>query len=388
MPVSARHARGVFAPVTALYFTAAQQDECREFLGTRAAHSECVPVVEESQLLMRADGRLSDSGYRFNALGFDALGRALGPGLVSLFNDLSGEVARRVIDVENLDAEIAAAVNVYNTTLRVRFESLRERTLLINHQERAVEGFLGLDHRMLGNPEFFDLVAAALQDKQPQAEFYRAEIVGREVRLYFIDPATRVEAAAFAGPAGHSLATGWFFSNREDVGQAVKGSPCLYTRFGAALEPVTKRIKVVHTGADLVGRTSFMVDSVAGRNLDMPAVCRQARLMAATPLQFSDKKAEHESASRRWVAYLCRLKVKVDTATAIVKSAALTGADLTPRGPLEAYSKQVLGSRNVYDLACSVLRAAKAEYGAYRDILQGAAMQMFAPDSDKGRRKK
>jgi hypothetical protein len=333
--------------------------------------------------MMRSDGRLTDSGYRFNALGFEALARALGPGLASLFNDLSGEVSRRALDVENLAAEIAAAVNVYNTTLRVRFESLRERTLLMNHQERAVEGFLGLDHRMLDNTEFFDMVTAALQDKQPQSEFYRAEIVGREVRLYFLDPATRVDVAALASAPGHSLAAGWFFSNREDVGQAVKGSLCLYTKFGAALEPAAKRMKVVHAGSDLVGRTSFMVDSVAGRNLDMPAVCRQTRTLAATPLQFSDKKPEHDSANRRWVSYLCRLKLKADTATAIVKSAALAGADLTPRGPLEAYSKQVLSARNAYDLACALLRAAKAEYGTYRDVLQGAAMQMFVPELAK-----
>jgi hypothetical protein len=383
MPVSARPTRGVFAPVTAMYFTAAQRDECREFLATRTAHSECVPVVEESQLLMRADGRLVDSGYRFNALGFEALGRALGPGLVALFNDLSGEVSRRPLDVENLAAEIAAAVSVYNTTLRVRFESLRERTLLVNHQERAVEGFLGLDHRLLDNTSFFDMVTASLQDKQPQAEFYRAELVGRELRLYFLDPATRIESSALAVANGHSLAAGWFFSNREDVGQAVKGSLCLYTRFGAALEPLTNRMKVVHTGSDLVGRTSFMVDSVAGRNLDMPAICRQTRLLASTPLHFSDKKAEHDRAIRHWVSYLCRLKLKADTALAVVKSAALVGADLTPRGPLEAYSKQVLAARTAYDLVCSMLRAAKAEYGAYRDVLQGAAMQMFIPEITK-----
>ncbi|NDD53142.1 hypothetical protein EBZ39_04545 [bacterium] len=378
----AHNSRSVFAPVTALFFQSGQLDECRAFLANRAAHTECVPVVDESQLAMRGDGRLVESGYRFNPLGFEALCRALSGGLVTIFNELAGEVSRRLPDRDSHADDIAAAVSIYNTALRVRFEVLRERTLLVNHQERAIEGFLGLDHRMLDNTEFFDIVAAALQDKQRHAEFYRAEIVGRELRLYFIDANSRREA--LHPDPRHTFAAGWYFSNREDVGQAVKGALCVYTRFGVAFEPTTTKTKVVHAGADLLGRTTAMATRVASRNVDMDALAAQMRKLLSMSLNFSDKKSDHDKAVRYWTNYLCKFKIKTDTAASIVKNAMTAGSDLKLRQPLEVYSRPVLASRNVYDLACSVLRIAKTEYAMYRDILQGAAMRMLVPEKEEG----
>jgi len=377
-PRVAQNARSVFAPVTALFFQAQQEEECKAFLADRSAHTETVPIVDESQLLMRGDGRLVESGYRFNPLGFAALGRVMSGGLVAIFNELSGEVSRRLPESGSRADNIAAAVSIYNTTLRVRFDELRERTLLVNHQEQAVEGFLGLDHRMLGNTEFFDIVAEALQDKQTAAQFYRAEITGRELRLYFIDSNSR-RTDLHQNPQ-HTFAAGWYFSNREDVGQAIKGALCVYTRFGVAFEPVTTKTKVVHAGADLVGRTAAMVSTVASRNSDMDALAGQMRNLLSTSLNFSDKKTDQEKAVRHWTNYLCRFKIKNDTATAIVKNAMLVGSDLKIRPPLEAYSKPVLASRTAYDLVCSILRLAKNEYAAYRDVLYGAAMKLLVPD--------
>lgn len=378
----AHNARSVFAPVTALFFQSHQADECRRFLATRAEHTECVPIVDESQLTMRSDGRLVDNGYRFNPVGFEALCRALSGGLVTVFNELSGEASRRIPDAESIDNDIAAAVSIYNTTMRVRFESLRERTLLVNHSERALEGFLGLDHRMLENTVFFDLVSEALQDKQRSAEFYRAEVTGRELRLYFIDKDSRKESV-HENPK-HSFAAGWYFSNREDVGQAIRGALCVYTKFGVAFEQ-SPRTKIVHSGADLVGRTTAMATSVASKNVDMGALAAQIRRLMSTPLNFSDKKAEQDKAVRYWANYLCRLKIKADTAALIVKNAAIVGSDLKPRDPLTAYSKPVITSRTAYDLTCSILRTAKNEYSTYRDLLQGAAMRMLVPTKEDQR---
>ncbi len=378
MAIQVQNSYSVFAPVTALFFQSHQLNECRDFLARRSAHTECVPVVDEAQLVLRADGRLVETGYRYSPIGFEALGRALSSGLVAIFNELSGEVTRKLPDPDNRAADIAAAVSIYNTTLRARFDVLRERTLLVNHQEQAIEGFLGLDHRLLDNTEFFDIVCAAIKDQQDSARFYRAEITGRELRLYFIDNNSR-RTDIHPDPQ-HTFAAGWFFSNREDVGQAIKGSTCVYTRFGVALEPMTAKSKVVHSGADLLGRTALLATTVARRNIDMRMVAAQVKALLSTPLHYSDKKAEHDKALRHWAGYLAKFKIKADTAMLISKNAAAVGADLQARDALEVYTRAVMSSRTAYDLVCSMLRCAKNEYGTYRDVLQGAAMSMLAPD--------
>jgi hypothetical protein len=370
------NAGSIFAPVSAFAFTAAQFEDCKEFLATRAANTEIVPVVDEAQLSMTADGRLSENGYRFNAIGFAALSNSLSSGLNVLFTELSGENMRGVQIAERA-TDVAAAVNIYNVTLRIRFEALRERSLLVNHREQSVEGFLGLDHRLLENSTFLNIVTNELFDKQPQAEFSRAELVGRALRLYFINPATR-RTDIYSDPR-HTFAAGWCFSNREDVGNAIHASTCIYTRFGIAVEPPHAAARLAHMGADLSGRTAILISRTAEKEIDMNLVAKQIQRLAQLPLGFSDDKTTNDAAHASWIANLLKFKIAKDEAKRVVKNASTVGADLAPRDPLDAYSKETLAARNGYDLFCSILRCSKNQYHGIRDALQTTAMKLLIP---------
>lgn len=378
--------RSIFAPVPAFTFSSAQMDDCRAYLANRSAHTECVPVVDESQLTLAGDGRLAENNYRFNPIGFEALSNALSRGLSLIFNELSGEVSSRPLYGAVKVDDITTAVSIYNMALRVRFDAVRERTLLVNHQERAIEGFLGLDHRMLDNTEFFDIVFRALQDHQPAAQFSRAEIIGRELRLFFID--SKSHRNDIHPDPQHMFASGWYFSNREDTGQAVRAALCLYTKFGPAFEPLTSYSKVVHSGSDLYGRTAALVSRTASRSLDMTKISKSLQQMLNTPLKYSDNKVTFDAAVRYWTAYLTKYKIKLDMARTISRNAAMVGSDLKPREPVEVYTKDVLETRTMYDLLCSVLRSSKSEYSQSRDLLQGVALQMLLPDLLKPRKRK
>jgi hypothetical protein len=376
--------KSIFAPVAAFSFSAAQLDDCRNFLATRTSSTECVPVVDEAQLTMNADGRLAESGYRYNALGFGALATALAHGLNALFNELSGENSR-LLKLSARECDMAAAVGIYNMVLRVRFEALRERNLLVNHREQTVDGFLGLDHRMLDNSAFLDIVCNELQAKQPEAQFSRAEIIGRELRLYFINPKSR-RNDIYTNPR-HTFAAGWYFSNREDTGLAIRAATCLYTKFGVAVTPSGPKSRVKHTGADLAGRTQLLVSRTVEQEIDMTVVANQVAALCRIPLNFSDDKTTMDAATNSLVTYLSKFKIARDESRNIVKNAALAGADLEPRGALEVYTKEALRERTAYDLFCSILRYAKNQYHIQRDVLQAAAMQMLVPDMKKQKRK-
>lgn len=337
-------------------------------------------MVDEAQLRMSADGKLTESGYRFNPIGFDAVSRVLCAGLTALFNDLSGENYLGSINEER-PASLAAAAGIYNAAMHVRFNALRERTLLVDHQEQSIDGFLGIEYRYLDNSAFFNLVTQHLFDVQPTAEFSRAEIIGRELRLFFIDPQTRRQDI-HPDPA-HSFAAGWYFSNREDAGNAIRAAHCVYTKFGPAISPSSAKTKVVHAGADLVGRTAVLVSRVASSCVDMELVATRVRALLQLPLGFTDVRSEFDATQKKWAAYLTQFKVKSDIAKVISKNAALVGADLAPRDPVEAYTRSGLSSRTGYDLLCSVLRQSRTEYATYRDSLQSLAMQLLTTEPPK-----
>lgn len=368
--------RSVFAPTHALAFKAAQYDDCKNFLAKRSAETEIVPIVDENQLIMSTNGAIAETGYRFNAIGFAALSNALVSGLNGIFNDLTGESGRRLDNFTRVD--VASAVNIYNLVLRSRFDALRERTLLVNHQEKTIEGFLGLDHRIVDNSVFLGLVDEEIREKQPDAQFYRGEVVGRELRLYYLDPTTR-RNDIYVDPR-HTFASGWCFSNREDVGAALRALLCLMTKFGPAIDGDKKSGgHMRHTGADIIGRAAMTIGRVAGQSLDMDVVAKNVTRLMATSLNFTDSKSVIDAATKNWVAFLGRFRVAKEAAQQICKNAAAVGADIDPRNPLDAYSKQALQARTLYDMFCSILRTSRQQFHTTRDAMQTAAMRLLIP---------
>jgi len=375
---SAQQSRSVFAPVPALAFNAAQFADCRDFLAKRSADTESIPIVDEAQLSMAADGRIAENNYRFNAIGFSAVANALAAGLNSVFNELAGET-RGKYSVSLDNGDIATAVGIYNAVLRSRFELLRERTLLVDHNSKTIEGFLGLDHRLLDNAVFFNMVADEIQAKQPAAEFYRAELVGRELRIYYID--TNSKRNDIYTDRRHIFAGGWYFSNREDSGFAMRAALCIMTKFGPAIEHRRKGFHMRHIGADLLGRAAIMISKTVTREIDMGVVAKNVNRLMATSLNFSDSKTVLDAATANWIDYLGRFKVTRDDARQICKNAAMVGADIDPRNPIDVYTREVMNSRSLYDMFCSILRYSRNQYYTTRDALQSAAMKLLIPNS-------
>jgi hypothetical protein len=372
----AQQTRSVFAPVIALNFNSAQFDECKTFLESRVADTERLPVVDPRQLVMTADGRLAETGYRFNAIGFAAVANALMSGLVGVFNDLSGE-SRNRFNASSESGELAAAVSIYNTALRSRFDVMRERTLLADHRSRTIEGCLGIEHKLLDNAVFFNTIAEELEAAQPNAEFYRAEVIGRELRVYYMDVRSR-RTDVYRDPR-HTFAAGWYFSNREDAGLAMRATNCLFTKFGPAVDGRSRHTNLRHVGADFFGRATLLIRKAAGNSLDMATVSKAISRLNSVPLNFSEDRAVFNSALAQWMGYLGQFKIGREFAKHIARNAAVIGSDMSPRNPLEAYNDEILTNRNMYDLFCATLRYSKNQYHTVRDLLQSAAMQMLLP---------
>lgn len=376
--VPAQKLRSVFAPVSVVNFNTTQLDACRDFLAQRSSQTEAIPIVDEQQLLLSADGSVKETGYRFNAIGFSAVSNALVSGLNSVFNELAGETRYRFA-ASAANGDLAAAISIYNMVLRSRFELLRERTLLLNHKDKTIEGFLGLDHKLLDNSVFLSLVSDEMGIKQPAAEFYRAEIIGRELRLYYADMKSK-RNDLYIDPR-HTFAGGWYFSNREDTGLAIRASSCLLTKFGAAIDAGKKKSHVRHTGADLMGRAALLISKTCAQNLDMDLIAKKIQRLTGTSLGFSPTKAVLDAAMTHWINHLLRFRISKEDARQICKNAATVGCDLDMRDPVEAYTKDAMAARNMYDLFCSMLRYSRNQYHTTRDLLQTVAMDVLLSNS-------
>lgn len=379
MPTAAGK-RSVFAPITALSFSADQLEDCRAFLTKRSEQTEIIPISDAEQLIMGADGRLVESGYRFNFFGFTALTNALVTGLGTVFKELCGEVVRRKRD--HLAVDLPAAVSVYNTIVRSQIETLRERGLLVDHRERVVDGFLGMGYRLLDNANFLDIVQTEVPAKQPTAEFYRAELVGRELTVYYIDPKSR-RNDIIENPE-HVFSRGWQFINGEGANKAVHAASCVFTRFGLGVEPPIKAFGFLqHSGADLTGRAAAMISRAAAREIDMARVATNVFKLQQVNLGLTDNTERFNDAIEKWAAYLIQLRIPGDDANIIVRNAALVGSDLKSRDPVDAYTNPVLCARTGYDLLCALLRYSRTAPRLEANRYQSAALRMMYPPPKK-----
>jgi hypothetical protein len=379
MPSQKYKTRTIFAPVTALSFNQKQENDCRDFIVKRSAHTELLPLSDPDQLILNASGKLADTGYRFNAIGFIAVCDAIAIGLNRVFGDISGETPSKLMDVDAYN--LPAAVSIYNTALRVRFETLRERSLLVDHNDRVVEGFLGLNHKLLDNSIFIDIVQNARGSHDIDTAFYRAEIIGRELRLYILNPATR--NTALHPDTRHVFATGWYFCNREDSGNAVRALPCLYTRFGVALNADVRKNRIPHVGTDLVGRTSQLINRTISQPIDTTNLSARIHQLLNFKLGFKDKQADFDRVTNQWIAYLVGFGLPKDISKLIVRNAALTGADIDPRDPLDTFSGKFLAERNGYDLVCAILKYARNQPTYVREKIQTVGLELLLPTTKK-----
>lgn len=370
----AKHLRSVFAPVETCAFGPAEHDACAGFLQQRAAATTIEPISSPEQLTLRADGTVAETGYRFSPIGFAAVASILSQGLSSVFNELAGEV-RYKHAVGAAQANIGAATAVFNIVLAANFEQIRERNLIINTATKTIEGFLGLDHKFLDNSAFVDMISREMfEARGSDAKFYRADVVGRELRVYYADDKNKWTYSY--RDAGHIVGGGWYFSNREDTGTSVYATTCMLTKFGLGLVPDYGKNHVRHAGADIVGRAAMLVNRVANTSFPPRGVIEPAFRRLSNVRLVLNESQSMDATINHWANILLRHKVAKDDAKKIVKNALLVGADVAPQDALAAYSRPVLASRTCYDLLCAMLRHARGQYHTVRDSVQRAAMEI------------
>jgi hypothetical protein len=275
------------------------------------------------------------------------------------------------------DCNVPAAVAIYNTALRVKFEQLRERTLLIDHAAQSIDGMYGLNHKILDNAVFYETVLNAMREQHPDARFYRAEVIGRALSIYVIMPESR--RTALLRPKD-VYSAGWYFSNREDSGNSAKAVPCLYTQYGVALQSPGRTGRVIHVGADMSGRVGELIRRAFTKQVDMNLLQHRLKILQSQSLGITNK-SEFSDIVKKWTSYLTRFGLSRDDAKHIAKNAVQVGGDLEPRDPLDVFTDKSLASRTAFDLVCSILRYARTSPLTSRHKIQSIGMQLLLPPS-------
>jgi regulator of sirC expression with transglutaminase-like and TPR domain len=157
----------------------------------------------------------------------------------------------------------------------------------------------------------------------------------------------------------------------------------LYTRFGVALSAEKKKNRLAHVGTDLSGRAAQLVTRTLGQHIDISGLNQRISTLLNFKLGFTDREDEFDDVVKKWMNYLAGFGLSKETARAIVRNAAFSGADVEPRNPLDVFTGKVLETRNGYDLVCAALKHARNQPTHVREKIQTVGLSLLLPTTKK-----
>ena len=228
-----------------LHFRARENaDTQRELESLLEAQADTKPVRigDPADVLLDRQGRVRGR-YRLTSPALMQLGATLSPGLGQAVLNLAGARPRADFPNEAISSELA--IRIINDVIRLRFELLRGRGMIVDHRARVVEGFVGSRYRFLSNFEFYSRARKAVPRS---ARFHEAVVMGRQVLFRFLlpEPVTTLTAA---GGREEPFYGGWHFSNGELGDCCVRGSAFLYRVWSdtSAIETFNRATSFVHS---------------------------------------------------------------------------------------------------------------------------------------------
>jgi len=251
--------------------------------------------ADMSEFQLDRDGKTVKGGFRFTAPAFNQAAQMLAPGLSKLLPDLAGTAT--VSDDKDQLVDSAAAIKFWNDIVDLRFPLFQRHRLIRNEKEKTIEGLVGHTHQYLENWALYQEAATALRQQGLHAEMYAATLVGRLFSVWFrvVEPLFVTAVAKERWGVYH----GFYFTNGEATGTAVRGTNAVFTPKGVCLGNYRRYGKrVTHTGRDFPMRLMQAFSDVCQIEMPVETLQKGVGRLAIRSLGFSASQSKTARADR------------------------------------------------------------------------------------------
>jgi hypothetical protein len=258
-------------------------DELMEVLQSQR-DTKPVPIRTMSDVLLNDRGLIQQS-YRLTTTALQQLCSVLIPGLSQVVANVSGLKARTGQHAAEARS-YPKAIELLNWSIKFRAKLLENCSLIIDRQNRQVEGVVGQRYKFLSNLEMLNRVEQYLGQKMPNMLFHEAALAGRRLLLRYRE---QEWAYALETPTAkrEPFYVGVHFSNSELGDCCVRGTGVLSRAWSktAAIYPFDEATSVVHFQGEKFG-TKFrsMLDTVGKRLAEVRQTQPMLERLQAQPL--------------------------------------------------------------------------------------------------------
>ena len=248
-------------------------------------HTSLRGLTDPSEFQLDKQGKTIRGGFRFTAPAFSQAAQLMAPGLSKLLPDLSGTVSLK--DDRDHLVDSVTAINFWNEIVDLRFSLFRRHRLIRNDVDKTIEGLVGHAHQYLENWALYQSAVLALQEQDVPAQMYAATLIGRLFSVWFraTTPLFVLNVAGTDWP----IYAGYYFTNGEATGTAVRGTAAIFTPKGVCLGNYKKYgRRVTHTGRDFQVRLGQAFSDICQAELPVDKLREGIAKLATASLGFSD----------------------------------------------------------------------------------------------------
>lgn len=355
-------------------FVAGQEPQLRAQLSRMEVDTSTEPITCAEDLILDKEGR-TPRGYRYTRVGFTQVTQCLAKGLSNLLTDVAGMVHRKDSRDRMVDAELA--LHVFGRMVQLRYPAVSSYRLLLNHQDKLIEGLVGAKQQFLNNAELYQMAEQSISQHRADVVLHTAVIIGRRMALWY-----RARGPMFTLPVEKEIWPfyhGYYFCNGEATGTSVRGTLALFCKHGLCLGPYkTYGDRVTHAGKDFSVRLGSLFTKVLTHDFGIALFQDGALRLRDESLGFADKEERERRAQERRLTHgLTQLGVQKNLAKHVVESALYVGrAEGPPPGPVQRIDL-LFNTRKMLDLLVSLMRAARRLDLERREKVEQAAFALL-----------
>lgn len=351
-------------------------------LGAALRHLDAVTTlqsaVDPDELQLDEDGKTKD-GYTFTRAAFNQVAQIIAPGLSKFVPDITGTTV--LPDDRERLVDGVRAVEFWNELVDLRFALFTNQRIIRNTEERTIEGIVGHKHQFLGNWELYREVVETLAgyDEHRDVAMSAAVLVGRRFSVWFKNPKPLFQRTV--DDKTWSFYYGYYFTNGEATGTAVRGTLAVYNRGGSALAAYRKfGRRVTHTGKDFRNRVNMMVTELAEAEFPTAEIATGFDAMVDQSLGFvaSWDDAQRKEQVKKLIHSLSLLGVAKNLAAEVVKATLSKGRWQGEHRPPILEVGRLYATRTLLDLFVTLLWFARKLDLSRREKMEQAAYEIQA----------
>mgnify|MGYP006915943880 CR=1 FL=1 len=334
------------------------------------------PVVTAEELKLQPDGQTVYDECRFTGPAFNQAAQLLAPGLSKFLPDMAGTTILPDDRASLVDAGMA--VNLWNEMVDLRFALFSRHRIIRNEETKRIEGLVGHKHQFLENLALYQNAVETLATYHPECHMYAAQLIGRRFSIWFraSEPMFQLAVDGKDWPFYY----GYYFTNGEATGTAVRGTMAVFTPKGVCLASYRRHgQRVNHTGKEFFQRLVQMFTAVCSAEIPHDKIREGAEALLQNSLGYTmkDVRTTRNSRHKKLVHALSLLGVTKNLATEVV-DVGLTEGRLqgTVVSPTQEVNR-LYSSRTLLDLFVPLLRIARKIDIARREKIEQAAFELL-----------